>query len=292
MTRRPLVTFFALALVLTWVVWVPRAFASHGVIRGGAAEVVTALASAWTWMPAIAALLTAALAGGRPAVRAWLCRLGRWRVGVRWYAVALLAPAGFWLAAWAAGSFLGLGDMRPRAVDLGATAAGLFAVLLLTDGLGEEAGWRGYALPALLARHRPLVASLGLGLFWAFWHLPLLFTEGSAMDGSPALFHLLDLPATAVLYTWLFVRSQGSALPAFVLHASINLWTPEAIPTGTAAQLALVLGLKWTLVVAALATGLTPPAPMTSGRPSGDLPLSQAPPQRRTRSAEHYPQPT
>lgn len=252
------VLFFSLTLVLTWVVWIPRALASQGVLVGPAAEVVTSLGGAWSWAPAVAALISAALVGGRREVRVWLGRLGRWRVGLRWYAVALLGPAVLGLVTGGAGALLDLGDLWPRALDLGAAAVAVFAVLLLTDGLGEEAGWRGYALPALLSRHRALAASLVLGVFWALWHLPLLFTVGSVMYGSPVLFQLLDLPATAVLYTWLFLRTRESALLAVILHASFNLWSPDAVPAGTAAQLSLVLALKWALVVVAVATGLTP----------------------------------
>ncbi|MBM7787175.1 CPBP family intramembrane glutamic endopeptidase [Tenggerimyces flavus] len=256
MNVRRLVVFFSLALALTWVVWVPRALASHGIVRGAVADLATALGLYWSWMPAIAALLTAALVGGRAEVRAWLGRLGRWRVGPQWYAIALLGPAAFALLVGGIAAALGLGDLWPRALDSGVAAIGFFAVLLLTDGLGEETGWRGYALPALLERHWALVASLILGVFWAVWHLPLWITAGSALDGSPWLFHLVDLPATSILYTWLFLRSRESVPVAIVLHASINLWV--AAPTGTAAQLALVLGLKLALVAVAIATGLAP----------------------------------
>lgn len=252
MAARPLVVFFSLALVLTWIVWVPRALASHDVIRGPVAELALALGGVWSWAPAVAALLAAALTGGRRSVREWLGRLGRWRVGLRWYAVALLGPIAFALLAGAIAAVLGLGTMWPRALDGGLAAVGFFAVLLLTDGLGEEAGWRGFALPALLERYRAVVASLILGVFWAVWHLPLLYTEGTVMAGSPFLFHVLDLPAMSVLYTWLFLRTNGSALLAIVLHASINLWTPAGVPDGTIGQLALVLVMKWVLVAVVL----------------------------------------
>lgn len=256
MRARPVVVFFSLALVLTWIVWVPRALASHDVIRGPVAELAVALGGVWSWAPAVAALLAAALTGGRRSVREWLGRLGRWRVGPQWYGIALLGPIAFALLAGGIAAAFGLGDLWPRALDSGAAAIGFFAVLLLTDGLGEEAGWRGFALPALLERHRALVASLILGVFWAVWHLPLWITAGSTLDGSPWLYHLVDVPTTSILYTWLFLRSRESVPVAIVLHASLNLWV--AAPTGTTAQLALLLGLKLALVAVAIATGLAP----------------------------------
>lgn len=94
-------------------------------------------------------------------------------------------------------------------------------------------------------------------MVWALWHLPLAFTTGSTMDGSPFVHQLLELPAMSVIYTWLFLRSRGSVLPAIVLHASANLWTPVAVPTGTVGQLAIVLVATWLLVAVLVATGLT-----------------------------------
>ena len=86
--RHPLVTFFLLAFALTWVVWVPR---SAGVPVG-------AVGQAWTWIPAIAALLAAALTGGRAAVGDLGAHLVRWRVGWRWYVVVIFGPALFSIA--------------------------------------------------------------------------------------------------------------------------------------------------------------------------------------------------
>src|SRR3712207_438620 len=82
---RPLVAFFVLAFGITWVVWVPRA----------AGVPVGAVGQLWTWVPAVAALLAAALTGGRAAVGELGARLMRWRVGWRWYAVVFLGPVGF-----------------------------------------------------------------------------------------------------------------------------------------------------------------------------------------------------
>jgi membrane protease YdiL (CAAX protease family) len=246
--RYPVPTFVALALVLTWVVWVPRAFGARW-----AADVGTL----WSYGPAFAALAAAGL-DGRVAVRRWWSRVVRWRVGVRWYLLALLGPAAFWAAVAWASERVDAATGPPRALDLGAAALAVFAVLLLTDGVGEEAGWRGFLLPHWLTRAHPLVASLGVGLVWAVWHLPLVYTPGSALFGSPVAFHLIDLPATAVLYTWLVTRAHGSALLAAVLHASISIWTPLAVPTGTPAQLAVVLAAKLLLVAAAVGTGLVP----------------------------------
>src|SRR5215208_883928 len=85
---RPLVAFFVLAFAITWAVWVPRA---AGVPMGAVGQL-------WTWVPAAAALLAAALTGGRAAVGDLGARLVRWRVGWRWYVVDIFGPALFSIA--------------------------------------------------------------------------------------------------------------------------------------------------------------------------------------------------
>ena len=117
---------------LTWVVWVPRA----------AGASLNTVGQAWTWALAIAALLAAALTGGRAAVREPEARLVRWRVGWRWYLVVILGPAVFSLVV--AGVYVMLGgswaDAAPPAIREGPLMMlPLFLVILtLTDGLGEE----------------------------------------------------------------------------------------------------------------------------------------------------------
>jgi membrane protease YdiL (CAAX protease family) len=177
--------------------------------------------------------------------------------------VALLGPGAFWSAV--GGLYVLFGGqwsaMQPGLLDLTVGEVALFFVILLaTDGLGEEAGWRGFALPEWLTRNGALAASLGVGLLWALWHVPLLVTDGAALDRTPLAFLLLDLPATSVAYTWLFLRSRRSAFLAAILHAALSLWAPEAVTAGTAGQLAFVLAAKWLLVVMILLTGLEPTA--------------------------------
>jgi hypothetical protein len=97
-------TFFVLAFGITWLVWVPRAAAAQGLL---AADWAVAAGQVWTYMPALAALLAAALTGGRAAVGDLGARLVRWRVGWRWYAVVLAGPPAFALVV--AGAYAALG---------------------------------------------------------------------------------------------------------------------------------------------------------------------------------------
>jgi uncharacterized protein len=221
---RPLLAFFVLAFAITLAVWVPRA---AGVPTGAVGQL-------WTWVPAAAALIAAALTGGRAAVGELGLRLVHWRVGWRWYAVVVLGPAVFSLAVAALYALLGgsWADAAPPAL-LGETPLMLvpvfLAVLFLTDGLGEELAWRGFALPRLLVDHNAFVASLILGVLWAAWHLPLVWTEGARLYQQPLWLLLLDVTAKSVLFTWVFLHTRSSVLLAALLHATTNLFVVSPV---------------------------------------------------------------
>ena len=243
--RHALTTFFLLAFGITWIVWVPRAAgASLGVVG-----------QVWTWAPAIAALLAAALTGGRDAVRELGARLVRWRVSWQWYLVVILGPAVFSLVV--AGLYVLLGGSWSAAVPPSLREGPLvmlplfLVILTLTDGLGEELAWRGFALPRLLAGHNALVASLILGVLWGLWHLPLVWTEGAPLYQQPVWLFLLDITAKSVLFTWVFLHTRGSVLLAMLLHGATNLFvvSPMLPSTGSLTLPLLAAGVKWVLVV-------------------------------------------
>jgi uncharacterized protein len=239
--RYPTSTFFVLTFLITWGVWLPRILAPN--------SVAGTLALFGTYGPAMAAVIVAALIGN---LRDLGARLVRWRVGWHWYAVALLGPAAFYAVLLALDVALGSPDdlVQPDVFRVVSGVVPFFVILLLTDGLGEETGWRGFALPRMLDRTGPLPASLLLGVVWATWHLPLFWTVGNPNYGGSFLIMLVSLPAMSVLYTWLFQHTAGSALIAILLHASGSWWYLLAISATAAdtvrSDLAGLL-LKWLL---------------------------------------------
>jgi uncharacterized protein len=100
-----------------------------------------------------------------------------------------------------------------------------FGLVFLVGGpLGEEFGWRGYAMAALSAKLDWRVASLIIGMVWGLWHFPLFFLASSAQAHMPIPLFMLNILAGSVVFGWLFEQTQGSVLPALVLHTSLNAW--------------------------------------------------------------------
>ena len=103
----------------------------------------------------------------------------------------------------------------------------LIPALVIDPGpLGEELGWRGFALPRMLERWPPLTSSLILGLIWGLiwgaWHLPAFFIVGLPQNrlAIPAL--LLATMGISVIDTWIFLRTEGSLLPMILVHLMTN----------------------------------------------------------------------
>jgi uncharacterized protein len=162
--RHPLIAFFVLAYAFSWWPWPLYALGlSPGAIVG--------------FGPFLAAVVVLALAGGKAGVMILLRRMVRWRVAPLWYAAALLLPVAIALGATVLNVLLGA--RPPSSAELGVWPRLIptYFLLLLIPGIGgawEDPGWRGYALPKLQVGRTALLASLILGVVWAFWHLPLM----------------------------------------------------------------------------------------------------------------------
>ena len=199
--RHPLIAFFALAFALTWAPTPVGVFMAAG--------------------PLLAAVVITAVVDGRRGLRELWSRMIRWRVGWQWYAAALLVPLA--LALGTGGLNVALGAPGSVIGNLSISeAALLFALGLVVPvfaPIGEEPGWRGFALPRLLVGRSPLGATLILAPLVALWHVPLIFIESEDL---PPIF-LLATVAVTFWYTWLFVHTGGSVFITIVAHAAEGL---------------------------------------------------------------------
>jgi membrane protease YdiL (CAAX protease family) len=205
--RHPLITFFVLTYAISWVglplyaagVW-PIPFLATG--------------------PLIAALIVIPLTQGQAGLRELGSRMIRWQVGWIWWALAIGLPLGVHLVT--AGLNVAAGAGVPSlAFGSVTTFLLMFAVRMVNplDGpLGEEPGWRGFALPGLQSTLSPLVSTLILAVLITGWHLPLFFLEEGGLQPSFIVTAVLSTVAVTFWYNWLFNRTGGSVLMTLVAH--------------------------------------------------------------------------
>ena len=159
--RRPFLVFYSLTLVISWSFWIPVAVSYQALIPFWPS---TFFLIAGAFGPSLSAIVLTAMDGGRIAVRSLFGGLLKWRVGVRWYLVALLLPAALCFSAVALHVLLG--GSAPRLyspVPWYLLPAYFLIVLLFVAPVTEEIGWRWYALPMLQAKRSALSPSLILG---------------------------------------------------------------------------------------------------------------------------------
>lgn len=224
--RWPLAAYFALAYLITWSLLAPLALAARG-------ESAFRVPAAWHALGALgpfaAALVVTWTVGGSPAVRDWLRGFARWRVGARWWLLAVASPFALFVVAALLVHAGGVPwpDFARLARPPYASAAWLSDVLFVGTvayGLGEEPGWRGFALPRLEARYGPLVGTLILTPIWAGWHFPAFFYRASYQGGLPTVVgFLFGLLAGAIVLTFLYDGTRGSLLLVVLFHVLINV---------------------------------------------------------------------
>jgi len=104
------------------------------------------------------------------------------------------------------------------------------ATFILGGPLGEEPGWRGFALPRLQLLHGPLAGSLILGILWALWHLPLFWSGVWTPPTIPNIvMFILMIPALTIIMTWVFNNAKGSLLITMLMHASFNTFANRIV---------------------------------------------------------------
>lgn len=213
--KRQIVIFFALTFVISWYPWYTG---GHGFKAAG---------------PSYAGLIVVALVGGWAGIKEALRRLLRWRVGAKWWAVALLGPLAITLVA--IGIHVQSGGEAPNFLSWKQEPhMVLVLVLILISPMGgaggeEPFGWRGYAQPRLQAkwgRWGPLLASLIIGIVWAVWHLPEFYNPAStqyALGWSGFVPLIISEIANSIIMTWLYFKTGGSVLVAGVIwHLAID----------------------------------------------------------------------
>ncbi|WP_287585662.1 type II CAAX endopeptidase family protein [Candidatus Borrarchaeum sp.] len=249
--RHPLLIFFVLAFALSLISLL--FVVGPSVILGTtepAEELLLFMILAMLVGPSVAGILLTGLVYGMTGFRELLSRLIRWRVGARWYAVALLtspilATATLFALSLTSPVFLpGIVTTDDKASLL------LFGIVGgLMVGFLEELGWTGFAVPRLRLRYGVLATGLIMGVLWGAWHLLI----PGYLTIFPAFFwSVVILPAYRVLMVWVYDRT-GSLLVAMLMHASLSASVPLILMPLAISGVPL---LTWYLVLAAALWGV------------------------------------
>jgi hypothetical protein len=253
--RHPVLTYYILVFAISWggilIVVGPGGYpgTSEQVERLSLPVLLALFAG-----PSVSGLVMTGLVHGRAGLRDLRSRLFR-RVGIRWYAVALLfAPLLVTVV------LLVLLLFSPEFVPgIAATSDKVFLLLfgigwgLIGGGLLEETGWTGFAVPELRRRYSAFTTGLIVGILWGIWHILVSFWMSGTASGDlslaiflPAMvFYMVSLPAYRVLLVWVYDRT-GNLLVVMLMHAVFS--TSRIILNPPA--LALVPGLHYDLALA------------------------------------------
>jgi uncharacterized protein len=218
--RYPAISLLILAMIFGVA---PLAAVNAGLLPPGASQLGALSAG-------LAGLVLATVDGGRRGLRELLSRFLIWRVGMWWWVFAVFGTiipgiAGLYLFQVLGGPSVDWSGLKPVY-----TVIPTIIILTIMAGLGEEFGWRGFALPRLQPRHNALVSSLIIGLIWGTWHIPLFFTPGTVQSewraeaglAIPVVGYTLFCMAWSIQYTWVFNNTRGSVLLAAVIHGAGN----------------------------------------------------------------------
>ena len=221
--RYPLTLFFVLATAISWFIFIPgilTAFGRWNVAVNG--TILTLLAS---FGPLLAALVVTLMTGGLKSGQSLFSSVFNRRFQAKWLAASTLILAGVFGIAVAIAQLTGTPPLKAEA-----TALLPLLLFVLLASLGEEVGWRGFALPKLQQSQSPLKASLILSIFWWFWHLPIYWIYPPAVEAAQQLsfvaafggIQLVVCLVLGFLCAWVYNGSKGSTLMPILLHACCN----------------------------------------------------------------------
>ena len=178
-----------------------------------------------------------------PGIRKQFSTLLKPRDPAVWYLVVFFIFPGIPVLAMAITRLFG-GEAQFYLADMVFWDAVIFLLLeflrgfILTGGINEESGWRGFALPRLQVRFPVILAAGIVWFFWALWHLPYDIGRGipiSEMLENRLIWNLV----VSILMTWLYNRTNGSILAPALFHPAMNVFGNQFSMT-TAAKVLLI----------------------------------------------------
>ncbi len=218
--------YYGLVFGLAWGIGLLFAVASEPMTRiFGPVSLWNPLIFLTVWSPTILAFVVTAATSGRAGLRDLLGRIFHWRFGVRWYLAATVGIAVVALGARYVQAFVTHSPPPPvlQFAHWPDFAMAGIALLVLDPGpIGEDPGWRGFALPRMLDRYSPTKAALLLGVIWTVWHLPAFLFSGMPQSSLPLGWFCLAMVSVTVLMAWVTINTHGAVIPAILMHWAFN----------------------------------------------------------------------
>ncbi len=210
--------YFALVIALSLPFWMVGAMVNTFLPASLPINLPTAALMAFN--PAIAALILRYRQGGKPAALSLLRRMGDFRrvPNKAWYGVIFLLMPGVMAINYAWISWQGR-QPQPALFPL-LTVPVLFSMFWV-GGYGEELGWQGYAFDGLEPRYGALLTAVGMGIFWALYHvIPLIAAQRSPQW---VLWHCTGQVCLRVLVVWVYNNTGKSIFAVSLFHAMLNV---------------------------------------------------------------------
>lgn len=248
-----LMVFFILTFILSWSIWIPMAMDHYGIfpvkMDPGFVMIFRLFG---TLGPAVSAIMISLIIGGKSSVNDLLGQIGKWRVHWKWYAAAALVfPA---LLLIAAGIYCLSPGTQPLPVQE-VTAGSLIVIMIVMtiSVLGEEIGWRGFALPKLQQRWTAFNSSIILGTIWTAWHLPfwMVLGELETFGWTYWLMSWAFVVGGSIYITWFMNNTGNSLLMVVLFHWCYNVLSVGFLPlSGVVPAYAILIILIWGVVIA------------------------------------------
>jgi membrane protease YdiL (CAAX protease family) len=216
-----LIIYFILAFTFTWSVSLPLILSRFEIIN----SVPLWLHNLTAYGPFLAAFIVEGIYRGKSGIKKLCTGILKWRIGFWLFVFSAISPIfALSLAIISVYIITGKGvnwdlfgqiDNLP---SLGILGSILFCVL--NSGIGEEVGWRGFALPRLQKTKSAFTSSIILGIIWSAWHLPFFFYVPYYLNWGIISFpaQMIGLIIASILFTWLYNSTKGSILAAALFH--------------------------------------------------------------------------
>jgi len=212
--------YFLFSLGLTWLLVLPQIFSHYGIAKFG-------LSDNWHFLGALGPIVAAFYVAKKTGFLSnWCTGLINFRVGAGWLSIAILSPIvlffiGYLVAFLIASPIANIDSLiRDGTINPGWVYISLVSAIVY--GVGEEAGWRGFALPVLQNKMNALKATLLLATLHAIWHIPMFFYRFE-FSVIMIIGFFSGLVAGAIWFTFIYNSTNGSTLMVIIWHSVWNI---------------------------------------------------------------------